>query len=69
MAIHPKFPKSPYEIIKPELRWFPADEAFREKDYGKLLPPLVAQLRKRVEEWRNSGYESATETSKSLLKW
>lgn len=69
MVIHQNFPKSPYEVIKPEVRWFPADEAFREKGYEKLLPPLVAQLRKRVEEWRNSGYEGATQTSKALLEW
>ncbi len=69
MAIHPNFPKSPYEIIKPELRWFPADEILREKGYDKLLPPLVAKLRKLVEEWRNSGYEGASSTSKALLQW
>lgn len=69
MDIHLKFPKSPYEIIKPELRWFPADEAFREKEYGKLLPPLVAKLRKLVEEWRDSDYEGASATSKALLHW
>ncbi len=69
MAIHLKFPKSPYEIIKPELRWFPADEILREKGYDKLLPPLVAKLRKLVEEWRNSDYEGASATSKALLHW
>ncbi len=69
MAIHPKFPKSPHEIIKPELRWFPADETLREKGYDKLLPPLVAKLRKLIEEWRNSGYEGASATSKALLNW
>lgn len=69
MAIHSKFPKSPHEIIKPELRWFPADETLREKGYDKLLPPLVAKLRKLVEEWRNSGYEGASATSKALLQW
>lgn len=69
MAIHSKFPKSPHEIIKPELRWFPADETLREKGYDKLLPPLVAKLRKLVEEWRNSGYVGASATSKALLQW
>ncbi|MBM3245750.1 MAG: type III restriction endonuclease subunit R [Candidatus Omnitrophica bacterium] len=69
MAIHPKLPKSPYEIIKPELRWFPADEMLREKGYDKLLPPLVAKLRKLVEAWRNSGYDGASATSKALLNW
>lgn len=69
MALHKDFPKSPYAILDPETRWFPADEALREKTYEKLLPPLVANLRKLVKKWRDSGYEGATETSKSLLKW
>lgn len=69
MALHPKFTKSPYDVIKPELRWFPADEAFREKEYGKLLPPLVAKLRKLVEEWRDSDYAGASATSKAFLHW
>lgn len=30
MAIHPSFPASPYEILNPDFRWFPADEALRE---------------------------------------
>lgn len=69
MALHPDFPESPYSILKPDIRWFPADEALREQGYEKLLPPLVAQLRKKVKEWRESGYDGATETSKALLKW
>jgi len=69
MALHKDFPKSPYEILDPETRWFPADEALREKTYEKLLPPLVANLRRLVKKWRDSGYEGATSTSKALLKW
>lgn len=69
MALHPKFPQSPYVILDPELRWFPADEALREKDYGKLLPPLVAKLRKEVKAWRDSGYNGASVTSQALLNW
>lgn len=69
MALHPKFPKSPYEILEPEYRWFPADEALRKEGYEKLLPPLVAQLRLKVKEWRETGYDGATETSKTLLHW
>ena len=33
------------------------------------MPPLVPQLRRRVKEWRDSGYVGATDTSKSLLSW
>lgn len=69
MALHPKFQKSPYEVLDPEYRWFPADEALREQGYEKLLPPLVAQLRKKVKEWRDSGYNDASDTSKVLLRW
>lgn len=69
MALHPKFPKSPYEVLDPSLRWFPADEDLREKSYDKLLPPLVAKLRVKVKDWRASNYDGASSTSKSLLKW
>jgi len=69
MALHPDFPESPYAILDPAIRWFPADEALRESSSEKLMPPLVAQLRKKVKEWRDSGYAGATDTSKSLLNW
>ena len=69
MALHPNLPKSPYEILDPSLRWFPADEDLREQGYEKLLPPFVTELRKQVKVWRESGYDGATATSKSLLDW
>jgi len=69
MALHPKFPRSPYEVLDPDLRWFPADEALREKGYGKLLPPLVDKLRREVKAWRDSGYKDASATSVALLNW
>ena len=69
MALHPSFPESPYAILDPAVRWFPADEALRETSMDKLMPPLVPDLRKRVKVWRDSGYVGATETSKSLLNW
>lgn len=69
MALHPDFPDSPYAIVEPALRWFPADEALRETSMEKLMPPLVPQLRKKVKEWRDNGYEGATGTSRSLLNW
>ena len=69
MALHPKFPDSPHAILKPDIRWFPADEALRETSYEKLLPPLVHQLRQKVEEWRNLGYKGASDTSIALLNW
>ncbi|WP_446787545.1 DEAD/DEAH box helicase family protein [Macellibacteroides fermentans] len=69
MGLHKNFPKSPYEVIDPNLRWFPADEDLREQGYGKLLPPLVDSLRRKVNEWRNSDYAGATDTSRALLRY
>jgi type III restriction enzyme len=69
MALHPNFPESAYAILDPAVRWFPADEALRESSSEKLMPPLVPQLRKKVKEWRDSGYVGATATSSSLLNW
>jgi type III restriction enzyme len=69
MALHPNFPVSPYVVLDPAVRWFPADETLRETGADKLMPPLVPELRKKVKEWRDSGYVGATETSKSLLIW
>ena len=69
MTIHKDFPASPFEILDPKIRWFPADEALRESSYEKLLPPLVHKLREQVNTWRTNGYPGASETSKSLLKW
>lgn len=69
MALHKDFPKDKFAVLDPEIRWFPADEALREQGYEKLLPPFVPELRKRVKEWRDSGYDGASETSKALLKW
>lgn len=69
MALHPNFPGSPFVILDPAIRWFPADEALRQSTADKLMPPLVAELRKKVRVWRDSGYDGAAATSKSLLNW
>lgn len=69
MALHPDFPSSPHAILLPETRWFPADESLRDNRMDQLMPPLVATLRKKVKEFRESGYVGATETSRSLLRW
>ena len=45
MAMHKDFPPSPHEILKPDVRWFPADETLRDTSYEKLMPPLVPELR------------------------
>ena len=69
MALSENFPKDPFVILDPKERWFPADESLRETSAEKLLPPLVSEIRKQVDAFRRSGYEGASETSKSLLKW
>lgn len=69
MALHPQFPESPYDPLRPEHRWFPADEALRETAYEKLLPPLVAKIREEVSQWREAGYAGASATSQALLRW
>ena len=69
MALAENFPKDPFVILDPNERWFPADESLRETSAEKLLPPLVSEIRKQVDTFRKSGYEGASETSKSLLKW
>jgi len=69
VALHKNFPDSPHAVLDPDVRWFPADEALRETSMEKLMPPLVSQLRKKVKEFRDSGYVGADGTSKSLLNW
>ena len=68
MSLHPQLPISPYAPLIPEQRWFPADEELRSTAYEKLLPPLVANVRKEVFAWRNSGYAGASPTSTALLR-
>ncbi len=68
MALHSNFPTSPYAPLIPEQRWFPADETMRSTAYDKLLPPLVAMVRKEVHAWRNQGYPGASATSAALLR-
>jgi len=69
MALHSDFPSSPHAILEPGMRWFPADEALRETSADKLLPPLVAEIRKKLKPWRGEGYKGASGTSRSLLNW
>jgi type III restriction enzyme len=69
VALHPDFPRSPHAVLDPSVRWFPADEALRDSSMEKLMPPLVAALRRKVKEFRDSGYVGAADTSKSLLNW
>ena len=69
MALHAELPRSPYQTLLPEQRWFPADESLRASSYEKLLPPLVAHIRREVQAWRDAGYAGASATSQALLRW
>jgi len=69
MALHPSFPTDPYVVLDPTIRWFPAGESLRTEVMAKLLPPLVAEIRKKVKAWRDSGYDGASATSAALLNW
>src|ERR1017187_10445675 len=69
MSLHPNFPASPYAPLIPEQRWFPADETMRATAYEKLIPPLVAKVRKEVFDWRSKGYPGASPTGVALLRW
>jgi type III restriction enzyme len=69
MALHPDFPRSPYEQLDPKVRWFPAAEEMRATAYEKLLPPLVANVREGIRAWRDSKYAGVSATSRALLTW
>ena len=69
MALHSDFPPSPYDLLPPETRWLPAAEELRNTAYEELLPPLVAQVREQVRDWRAAGYAGASATSRALLGW
>ena len=64
MALHPDFPASPHAILDPSIRWFPADEALRETSADKLMAPFVAELRRKVQEFRGGGYAATTGTGR-----
>ena len=68
MALNKNFPTNPHEILDPGIRWFPGDDEFKDKAH-QLVPPLVSTLRKEVKVWREDGYDGASATSKSLLKF
>ena len=67
MPIHTEFPRDPYVVIDPALRWYPGAEELDLEEAAKLMPPLVAEIREQVHTWRESGYAGASETSRLLL--
>ncbi len=44
MALHPDFPDSPHAVFEPDVRWFPADEALREKGYEGATNTSISLL-------------------------
>lgn len=67
MALHPDFPESPHEIADPSVRWLPDNEALRDTGYGRLLPPLVHEIRKQVKVLQDNSYRDAAETSSNTI--
>lgn len=55
MALHLNFPRSLFEELPPDLRWFPAAEELRSTAYERLLPPLVAKVHDQVKAWGDGG--------------
>ncbi|CAN5213313.1 DEAD/DEAH box helicase family protein [soil metagenome] len=69
MPLHPDFPTDPYEILHPDVRWYPGDELLGRIGAEKLSPPLVHLIREGVHAWRAQGYPGVSETSLGLLRW
>lgn len=67
MALHKDFPTDPHADIDPALRWYPGAAELSVEEAGKLLPPLVTELRIEVAKWRAGGYVGASATSRALL--
>lgn len=68
MALHPDFPRDPFVVIEPHLRWGAQQGDVEPEEAAFLLPPLVAEIRKGVHQWRDSGYPGVSATSRALLR-
>src|SRR4051812_18466188 len=69
MPLHEAFPRDPYVILDPAVRWYPGDKLLGDVGREKLMPPLVEKVRKGVKAWRDSGYAGACDTTRALLLW
>jgi type III restriction enzyme len=69
MPISSDFPKDPYAILDPGIRWYPGSQERTEEEVTQLVPPLVTKIRQAVYSWRTSGYVGASNTSKALLNY
>ena len=59
----------PFRITLPDNRWQPRPAQLSIEQSPKLLPPLVAEARRKVAEWRTSGYPGASRTTLDLLEY
>ncbi|SHG24811.1 type III restriction enzyme [Fodinibius roseus] len=59
---------TPFDILDPKVRWKPSEQISLEEEQ-QLLPPLVLKIRKEVQEWRDSGYKGASQTTKDLFSY
>ena len=69
MALDQNFPRQPYEIINPNVRWYPGSETLGGIGRDKLLPPFVNKIRQSVYNWRKNGYPDVSHSTKSLLNY
>ena len=69
MPLSDDFPLSPFEILDPEVRWYPGQRNLSVLGREKLLPPLVSKLRKEVSEWRMEGYKGVSSATLALLNY
>lgn len=67
MPLGANFPTDPFAIIDPVDRWYPGSTELDETTANKLIPPLVAEIRKGVHAWRLAGYPGVSRTSRDLL--
>ena len=67
MAVDINFPKSPFVILDPYIRWRPGSNS--NDEIATLIAPLVHKLRIAVRDWRHQKYDGASLTSKALLNW
>ncbi len=63
--------QNPFSILNPHERWAPSQSQMDalQNAYDKLLPPLVHKIRIAVAQWRENGYQGASLTSRSLLRF
>ena len=69
MPLNEGFPRDPYAILDPDIRWYPGEDLLAEQARANLIPPLVDKVRRGVKAWRDSGYRGASDTTRALLRW